>query len=1133
MKKLITKIFILLSVVFISNTSSAQDYGNLQNALSGYSYRSVGPAFMSGRIADIAIDSNNENVWYVAVGSGGVWKTKNAGTTWMPLTDNMPFYSTGSITIDPNDSSRIWVGTGENVAGRHVGIGHGIYLSKDSGSTWNDMGLNKSEHISKIIVHPDNSNIIWVASQGPLWNSGGDRGLFMSTDGGNTWSNKLYVNEWTGVTDIIIDPTNPDILYAATWQRHRNVASLIDGGPGTSIYKSIDGGNTWNEIDSGLPSSNMGKIGLAISPMKPEVIYAAIELDRRSGAVFRSDNSGGVWKKMSNTVAGATGPHYYQELYASPHVFDRIYLMNVRVLVSDDGGDNFYQMKEINKHSDNHSLAFKKDDPEYLLIGTDGGIYESFDDTESWKFVSNLPITQFYKLAVDDSEPFYNIYGGTQDNNTQGGPSRTFKTEGITNSDWYVVLGGDGHQPATEPGNPDIIYAQSQQGYINRIDMTTGEIVDIRPQEGIDDDYERFNWDSPILVSQHDPKRIYFASQRVWRSEDRGDSWNPISTDLTKNEERFELPIMGRVQSWENAWDVLAMSTYNTITSLAESPINENILYAGTDDGIIQYTENGGETWTKMPVNKLPNTPATAFVNDIRADLHNEKTAYVVLDNHKFGDYKPYLFKTVDGGKKWVNITDGLPDGTLLWRIVQDHVDPNLLFLATEYGVYISLNGGDKWYNFSNNLPTISVRDLTIQRRENDLVLATFGRSFYILDDISSLRDLSPVNLEKEAYLFSPRRGLQYTPVRSGTSSAGTNKYVASNPRYGINFKYHLSNTYKTMYENRKDSELDGIISGSIQEELIRSGYDTPKSVINESTERLLQETQLDLSTIESVKRKLIENQGNYDDIDFPGWDYLEMEMNEISPKIFIEIRDNQNQLVEKIYGSRRKGLNNINWDLKRSIPTVSYTDSKRYGEIRLNVKPGTYSAAIFKNIDGEISKLTDNVSFQVERVRENILKNPMSNLHEAHFDNAANFIQTVVEMEKEYSKSSDILELLEKNVKFLSSENNDLIKSIYDLSNEKTQISIKINGYESKGARNEGVGEKDFLTIMDRVYNSIEGTGYSSNTYGPTKQHMKSLDVAKEMYQRLEPRVKKFNSDVEKLANKIESLGTPTIIED
>jgi hypothetical protein len=663
--------------------------------------------------------------------------------------------------------------------------------------------------------------------------------------------------------------------------------------------------------------------------------------------------------------------------------------------------------------------------------------------------------------------------------------------------------------------------------------MTTGEIVDIRPQEGIDDDYERFNWDSPILVSQHDPKRIYFGSQRVWRSEDRGDSWNPISTDLTKNEERFELPIMGRVQSWENAWDVLAMSTYNTITSLAESPINENILYAGTDDGIIQYTENGGETWTKMPVNKLPNTPATAFVNDIRADLHNEKTAYVVLDNHKFGDYKPYLFKTIDGGKKWVKITDGLPDGTLLWRIVQDHVDPNLLFLGTEYGVYISLNGGDKWYNFSNNLPTISVRDLTIQRRENDLVLATFGRSFYILDDISSLRDLSPVNLEKEAYLFSPRRGLQYTPVRSGTSSAGTNKYVASNPRYGINFKYHLSNTYKTMYENRKDSELDGIISGSIQEELIRSGYDTPKSVINESTERLLQETQLDLSTIESVKRKLIENQGNYDDIDFPGWDYLEMEMNEIFPKIFIEIRDNQNQLVEKIYGSRRKGLNNINWDLKRSIPTVSYTDSKRYGEIRLNVKPGTYSAAIFKNIDGEISKLTDNVLFEVERVRENILKNPMSNLHETHFDNAANFIQTVVEMEKEYSKSSDILELMEKNVKFLSSENNDLIKSIYDLSDEKTQISIKINGYESKGARNEGVGEKDFQTIMDRVYNSIEGTGYSSNTYGPTKQHMKSLDIAKEMYQRLEPRVNKFNSDVEKLANKIESLGTPIIIED
>ena len=483
----------------------------------------------------------------------------------------------------------------------------------------------------------------------------------------------------------------------------------------------------------------MGKIGLAISPMKPNVIYAAIELDRRNGAVYRSENSGGTWIKMSNTVSGGTGPHYYQELVASPFIFDKIYLMNVRVLVSENGGKDFYTMKEKKKHSDNHSLTFKADDPNYMLIGTDGGIYESFDDSETWKFVANLPLTQFYKLAIDDAYPFYNIYGGTQDNNTQGGPSRNFKNSGISNADWYVVLGGDGHQPATEPGNPDIIYAQSQQGYINRIDMTNREIVSIRPQEDIDEPYERFNWDAPILVSHHDPKRLYFGSQRVWRSENRGDSWSTISGDLTRDEERLSLPIMGGVQSFDNAWDVYAMSTYNTITSLSESKIDENILYVGTDDGIIQYTKNGGSSWTKLTVDKLPDTPKEAFVNDIKADLHNKDVAYVALDNHKFGDYKPYLFKTTDGGKKWTSITNGLPSNTIIWRIVQDHVNPNLLFLGTEYGVYVSLNQGAKWHKFSNGLPTISVRDMAIQKRENDLVIATFGRSFYVLDDYSCL----------------------------------------------------------------------------------------------------------------------------------------------------------------------------------------------------------------------------------------------------------------------------------------------------------------------------------------------------------------------------------------------------------
>ena len=677
--KLISLSFILL----LTNNSFSQSSPELKTALNGFKFRSIGPAFMSGRIADIAIDPKNENVWYVAVGSGGVWKTTNAGTTWKPLTENQPFYSTGCLALDPQNNASIWLGTGENVGGRHVGIGHGLYHSSDGGKTWQEKGLKKSEHISKIIVHPTNPDIVWVASQGPLWSKGGERGLYKTTDGGKTWKNTLKVNEWTGATDLVIDPTNPDILYCATWQRHRNVAVYMGGGPGTSIYKSTDGGETWNKIDNGIPKSNKGKIGLAISPMKPNVLYAAVELELRKGAVFRTENSGGNWTKMSNTVSGGTGPHYYQELVASPHHFDRIYLMNVRMLISDNGGKDFYTMTENRKHSDNHALAFKKDDPNYLLVGTDGGIYESFDDTKNWKFVSNLPITQYYKLAVDDAKPFYNIYGGTQDNNTQMGPSRTFERSGISNKSWQVVLGGDGHQPATEPGNPNIAYAQWQQGNLNRLDRLNGEKVYIQPHSKVGEPKLRFNWDAPILVSQHDPKRIYFASQKVHRSDNRGDSWTEISGDLTKNEERLALPVMGKVQSYNNAWDVYAMSTYNTITSLAESKVNENVLYAGTDDGIIQTTKDGGKSWTKTMVNKLPGVPSSAFVNDIKADLFDENIAYAALDNHKFGDYSPYLYKTMDGGKTWTKITSGIPDGTLVWRIVQDHKNKDLLFLGT------------------------------------------------------------------------------------------------------------------------------------------------------------------------------------------------------------------------------------------------------------------------------------------------------------------------------------------------------------------------------------------------------------------------------------------------------------------
>ena len=1081
LKLLLVSLAILFShnlVVGQSSKESKKSKDPVKSALNGFKFRSIGPAFMSGRIADIAIDPKNENVWYVAVGSGGVWKTENAGTTWVPLTDNMPFYSTGCITIDPHNNSSIWLGTGENVGGRHVGIGHGVYHSTDGGKSWKDMGLKKSEHVSKIIVHPEDPNTLWVASQGPLWSPGGERGLFKTTDGGKTWKNTLEINEWTGVTDLVIDPTNPDILYAASWQKHRNVAALIGGGPGTSLYKSVDGGDNWSKIDKGLPGSNKGKIGLAISPMQPNVLYAAVELDKRAGAVYRSENSGGSWSKMSDTVSGGTGPHYYQELVASPHVFDKIYLMNVRVLVSDNGGKTFYTMTERKKHSDNHSLTFKANDPNYMLIGTDGGIYESFDNSASWKFVGNLPLTQFYKLAVDDAEPFYNIYGGTQDNNTQGGPSRTFKRSGISNADWYVVLGGDGHQPATEPGNPDIIYAQSQQGYINRIDMTNGEAVSVRPQEDIDEPYERFNWDSPILVSYHDPKRLYFGTQRVWRSENRGDSWAAVSGDLTKDEERLALPIMGRTQSFDNAWDVYAMSTYNTITSLSESRIDENILYAGTDDGIIQYTKDGGASWSKMTVDNLPDTPSSAFVNDIKADLHDTETAYVLLDNHKFGDYKPYIFKTSNGGKKWTSISNGIPDGTLVWRIVQDHVNPNLLFLGTEYGVYISLNQGEKWHKFSNGLPTIPVRDLAVQKRENDLVLATFGRSFYILDDYSALRDLSEETLSKDGVIFKPRKALQFNQIPGGTSSDGGQTYYAKNPEYGASITYFVKDAPSSMKSERKKSE--------------KSKKDG--------------------------------------DIPFPGWETLDKENSEQKNQVILVVKDKAGEIVTKISGPLKKGMSRVNWNLTSSIPTTINASSRGWrgsgGGIRTQVNPGAYDLFLNKRVNGVVTEIAGPVELEVEKIRSGTLTNPMKDEHDQYYKNLADFSSVVNTYQHKFEKANTRVSTYQRMLMQITTNIPEASKSLYELTETRNMLERKVGGSEAKAE----VGEKDFLTISDRLW-AARG-GWYPNSYGPTQQHMKSFDIAKEMFNRVKPEMDAYFEKVKEVGEILEEAGAPIVLD-
>ena len=1069
---------VMICLMLVVPLAQAQNDSPLNEAtFKGLKLRSIGPAFVSGRISDIAIHPDDDNVWYVAVGSGGVWKTKNAGVTWDPIFDDQPVYSTGCITIDPNNPHTIWVGTGENVGGRHVGFGDGIYKSEDDGKTWKNMGLGRSEHISKIIVHPSNSDVVWVAVQGPLWNSGGERGLYKSIDGGANWKKVLGGNEWTGVTDVIIDPRDPDWMYAATWQRHRTVAAYMGGGPGSGIHRSTDGGESWEKLTSGIPKSNLGKIGIDLSPFNPDVIYAAIELDRKKGGVYMSTNRGKNWAKQSDAVSGATGPHYYQELYASPHQEGRLYLMDVRIQVSDNHGKTFRRLKEEEKHSDNHSISFRADDPDYLLVGTDAGIWESFDLGENWRYINNMPITQYYKVAVDDSEPFYWVYGGTQDNGSHGGPSRTDLDNGIRHADWIKTLGADGHQSATEPGNPKITYAETQQGGLHRIDRVNGETIFIQPQPREGEDFERYNWDAPIVVSPHNPARIYFASSRVWKSNNRGDSWTPISGDLTRDQERISLPIMGRVQSWDNPWDVNAMSNYNTITSLSESPLQEGLLYVGTDDGIIQVSEDDGGNWRKIEVGSIRGVPATAFVNDIRADLHDANTVYAALDNHKYGDFNPYLIKSTDRGRTWRSIRGNLPDKHLTWRLVQDHVKKELMFAATEFGIFFTIDGGTKWIKLTGGVPTISFRDIVIQRRENDLVGASFGRSFYVLDDYSSLRDITNESLNQEIQLFATKDAYWYRP-RSIDGQMGASYYTAENPPYGAVFTYHLKDGFKTLKAQRKEREKGA--------------------------------------------------EGN---IPFPGWEALEAERRQEKPQIILTIKDAQGNMVDQVQGTTSKGFNRVSWDLGYASKNTVKLDEPRGGQnfftrfLRVKATPGTYSVTVSKVVDGVVTDIAGPQNFNVVPLRD------QGALKGASYDQIAEFRTTVQQFQQDISATTTVLANSMKKVSAMqralsraSSESKDLRGQLFQVKQQLLDLDRKLNGDRTK----EEIGERSDPTPRNRMFTGFRSL---STTYGPTPMHRESVEIGKKQLEGIKSELAQIvNTTIPGIEEALEDIGAPWI---
>jgi photosystem II stability/assembly factor-like uncharacterized protein len=897
-------------------------------AANGLTLRSIGPAIMGGRIADIEVHPNDRSTWYVAVGSGGVWKTTNAGTTFVPVFDGQPSYSIGEITIAPANPEIVWAGTGENVSGRHVGWGDGVYRSRDAGTTWERTGLQNSQHIGRILVDPRNSDVVLVAAEGPLWSAGGDRGVYRSADGGATWSPVLQIDENTGVTDLEFDPSNPDVVYAAAYQRRRHVWGFLAGGPGSGIWKSADNGRTWRRVTSGLPKGDMGKIGLAVTPADPSVVYATIEAIGDERGFYRSRDRGESWTRRSGYISGGTGPHYYQEIEASPTHADLVYQMDVFLHVTRDGGGAFTQLETAHdKHSDNHALWIDPLNGRHLIVGTDGGLYESFDEGRSWRHFPNLPISQFYKVALNNREPFYDVLGGAQDLGTLHGPARTMNRDGIRNQDWYVPMGADGYGVAFDPRDPDLMYLMWQEGNLYRKDRRNEEAVSIKPQGAPGDPPERWNWDSPILVSPHDADRIYFGSQRLWRSDNRGDSWTPISGDLTLGQNRYEQKFVGRLWSVDALHDTAAMSKYATTTAIAESPLQANLLVVGTDDGLIQVSSDGGKQWIRAAA--LPGLPPLSFVNDVEASLHDARTIYAVADAHKIGDFTPYVYASTDLGKSWRSIAGDLPKGTIAWAIQQDHVQRDLLFLATEFGIYWTPNAGRNWHKLTGGVPTISFRDLKIHRRDNDLVGASFGRGFYVLDDYTPLRSLAGGAPTDEAAIFPVRDAWWYVPHQvaqaAGRPELGTDDFTSPNPPFGAMVTYYLREAPATAKETRQAEE----------KRLREKGADVP----------------------------------------FPGFDRLAAESIEAGPKVIIVIADANGRTVRWIEGPAKAGLQRVAWDLRGPGPEPVSLDPPGVLPPWVDppkgalVPPGRYTAALMIASAGGIRTVGKPQPFEVKAV--------------------------------------------------------------------------------------------------------------------------------------------------------------------
>jgi photosystem II stability/assembly factor-like uncharacterized protein len=893
---------------------------------SGLKFRSIGPAYASGRIADFAINPEKTSEWYVAVASGGVWKTINNGQTFSSILDDYGSYSMGCIVMDPSNSSVLWLGTGENNHQRALGYGNGVYKTLDGGKSWQNMGLKESRQIGMIAIDPRNTNIVFVAAEGSAWGPGAERGLYKTTDGGKNWKKVLNISENTGVNNVIIDASNPDIMYASSEQRRRHVHTKIGGGQESAIYKSTDGGESWRKLSSGLPSGHIGGMGIAVSPVNPNYVYAIIEAEGETGGFFRSVDKGESWNKMSPHHSSG---QYFNEIYCDPVNPDKVYSVETITHITIDGGKTWTALSNNKRHVDDHAIWIDPKNTEHIIIGGDGGIYESFDQGENYRQISNLPITQYYRVYTDNNFPFYNVYGGTQDNNSMGGPSRNTSSDGVTSGEWINTIGGDGFWGRVDPDDPNIVYSEYQYGNIYRYDKKNGELLFIKPQPGKDELTYKWNWNTPFIISPHSSKRLYLAANKIFRSEDRGQSWKTISNDLSANIDRNTWPVMGKFWSVDAVAKDVSTSLYGMVVSLEESSVKEGLIYAGTDDGLIQVSDNGGGEWTKYA--DFPGVPSNTYVSDIFPSHFDENVVFASFDNILRDDFKPYLLKSSNKGKTWTSITGDLPANGTVHSIVQDFVNPDLLFAGTEFGVFFSYNGGLNWIQMKSGIPTIAVKDIVVQKRESDLVLATFGRGIYILDDYSALRQVNEELNNLEAKIYPVKDALSYIES-GGKYGQGATYFAAKNPEFGAVFTYYIKDVPKSAKTIRKDKEA----------ELFKESKPIAQPGLKELRDESLQE----------------------------------------STYLIFKIFDDAGNEIRRLNVSPLKGINRINWNLRytgisKGDDNITKFDPFKDKGSGILVAPGKYFVSMSISQDGKIKELVPGQNFMVKSMNNATLPAP------------------------------------------------------------------------------------------------------------------------------------------------------------